>query len=166
MAKKTPKLPLPDFQYIDAIVRRLRQNEGNLFTLPDGTQQEGYLLEFDELEPILFVLMRLSDYVHKRPPGPKSYNTFWEAYAGAPKFKQYLEEAREYVRAAGKEHGARTSALGAIVGDDPYKQAALGKQIDKWSKLPLFSSPEQEDALRKKLEKIRTRLGDFSLPDE
>src|SRR5215472_6339208 len=102
MAKQL-KPPLPDSQYLDDLIHRLEENKGNLFKLPDGTSQEGYLLEHNQFEQVLFILMRLRDYVDKKPPGPKGYETFWEAYCAEPDFREYLWAEENYVSVHGKE---------------------------------------------------------------
>jgi hypothetical protein len=134
---KPSKPPLPDFQYIDRLIHGLEQNEVNHFTLPDGTTQEGHLLKYHEFEQVQIILMMLRSYVHKKPPGPERYETFWEAYCAQPLFRRYLEEEEKYVKAHGTERGKRAFALKSVAENNLHKQETLGKQIDKWNKLPL-----------------------------
>jgi hypothetical protein len=140
-ARRAPRKPTPndrkyDREAVDHLIRRLQKNKADSFTLPDGTTEAGYLVEYFEFEEILRIVMRFRKlYLDKKLPGPE--RTFWEAYCAQPVFRWYLQEEEKYVNARRTERGKRAFALKAVVGDDPDKQASLGKQIDKWNKLPL-----------------------------
>jgi len=153
MATRRKKLPLfgkgdrdSDFRYVYRLIRVLqdKKDRAGTYTSSSGVEKEGYLLESYEFEWVLFVLHRVMDFVDSAPPGPKSYRTWWDAYCGEPKYREYLKEEENYVNTHGTERGKAAFAIRAVAGNDRYKQDNLRKQIERWSKLPLHEKPPFE----------------------